>query len=599
MCGVVGIVRSADDNSVALTYEGLSRLEYRGYDSAGIATLQSGAIVKRRAVGKLVELQKLLKNDPIEGSISIGHTRWATHGGVTTNNAHPHSTSRVSIVHNGIIENHEEWRNFLRHKGYVFESDTDTEVITFLLDDALNQGLAPLEAIQDVIAKLSGAFAIIAMFRDEPNLLIGTRKGSPLACGISEQGGFLASDALALSLWCDKICYLEESDIVVLEPGYMHIYDADARPVQRELRSIGHLCGNTDRGGYSYYMLKEMHEQPEIILKNFMRTISQDIKEIIKKTKHICVVACGTSYYAGMIFKHWMEEANGVFVDVEIASEFRYRRPVLDHIDLAIFISQSGETIDTLACVDMVHTKGIPTLAIVNVPESSIMRKAAHTILTMAGPEIGVASTKALVAQLCVLHALSRLEKEEDADPTKNHKIAKQLHDHMNSILDSKQELLRICQNIISFKHMFYLGRGLNAPVAYEGALKMMELAYIHAQGYPSGELKHGPIAMIDPSVCVVVIAPVDHWFEKTLSNTQEVLARGGKVIFITDTYCPSISLFSHKDVDVYRVPHLNDYRLYPFLLIVVVQFLAFATAKEKGYDIDQPRNLAKSVTVE
>lgn len=606
MCGIVGILSRR--NVVSRLVDGLKRLEYRGYDSSGIATLTDNSIERRRTAGKIANLEALLQKNPLEGTIGIAHTRWATHGEATTCNAHPHANGNVVIVHNGIIENFLELREELTLKGYSFESQTDTEVVVHLIDSYLTQGLEPFKAVQETFKRLHGAFAFVILFKDYPDLMIATRQGSPLVLGYGDDEVFLGSDALALAPWTKELVYLVEKDIAVIERSTQKItvsfFDALGQKVERLSHKSKISVDAVSKGTYNHFMLKEIYEQPKSLSETinslidftdnlFIRPCLQNID--FTNVRRIAIVACGTSYYAGMVAKYWFETKAKISVDVDIASEFRYRDPVLSAYDLVIVISQSGETIDTLYALRLAKQEGVKTLAILNVEESSIGREADHLLLTQVGPEIGVASTKAFTGQLVVLAILSLY-----ASKAPHEDFAKiiQLPSLLLKVLELDQVIQRISDTLIDFNDVLYLGRGTNYPVSLEGALKLKEISYIHAEAYPAGELKHGPIALVYNKLPIIVVVPFDKWFEKTVSNIQEVLARGAHVIAITD-HAGATVLKSHKNVDIIELPVVSDFMIDPILYTIPIQLLAYYTAFYRGTDIDQPRNLAKSVTVE
>ena len=607
MCGIVGIVgkQAVTDRLLAA----LKKLEYRGYDSAGIATLNEGAINRVRASGKLNNLAAALEESPLIGDIGIGHTRWATHGAPTKENAHPHTTDKVAVVHNGIIENYAELKEELKADGYEFASETDTEVIAQLLTQLLDQGHSPADAIKAALKKLTGAYAIGVLFASEPASLYAARWGSPLALGLSDGEMAIGSDAIALSLFTNRIIYLEEGDWAKLTPSSMTIYNQQGHEVVRPEVLSGVAAEATGKGGYRHYMEKEIHEQPKAItdtlehlrhptLGNFtLPDLTIDPKDL----KRIVIIACGTSFYSGMTGQYWLEELTGLPVTIDIASEFRYRTPRLDEGTLALFISQSGETADTLAALKMVKKMGHPTLCIVNMQSSSMEREADAVLHTQAGPEIGVASTKAFTTQLAILAGLAielgEVRRFIDEDKVKQSWAA----------LQSLPKLLReathqitaespACQHLVKARDVLYLGRGTSYPIAMEGALKLKEISYIHAEGYAAGEMKHGPIALIDEAVPIIVIAPNDKWQEKTLSNMQEARARGGKIILMSDA--ETIKANSHYVHYAIEMPECESL-ISPFVYSIPIQMLAYYTAVLKGTDVDQPRNLAKSVTVE
>ncbi|MCX7338517.1 MAG: glutamine--fructose-6-phosphate transaminase (isomerizing) [Alphaproteobacteria bacterium] len=619
MCGIIGIVSSEPVSSRLLI--GLKQLEYRGYDSAGIATIHQNTMDRRRSTGKLQNLINLVETHPIPGTIGIGHTRWATHGRAVTENAHPHSNEKVAVVHNGIIENFATLKNDLQKQGYDFHSETDTEVIVHLIDTYLKKGCAPLDAVHETLAHLRGAFALAIIFSDDPDTLIATRRGSPLALGIKQSETnteiFVGSDALAFSSWTQTVCYLEDGDIAHITRGpngATHIiYDKNKTIVTRPLQQSAFTGESASKNGYDHFMLKEIHEQPIILKNTLISLLHQNEQPPIdwKTLRKIRIIACGTSFYAGMVAKYWLEQWGGIETDVEIASEFRYRSPVLSAGELVICLSQSGETSDTLAALSLVQThalaKSIQTLAIVNVPESSLARKADFVLQTLAGPEIGVAATKTLSAQLMVLACLCVTigrARQTISDDTYTVLVdaLETVPGLVSHILDASADYRLLANDLTAATTVLYLGRGLNFPVALEGALKLKEITYIHAEGYAAGELKHGPIALIDKTVPVIVIAPHDDWFEKTSSNIQEVLARDGQVICFTDSKGADHLRNQTKgknNLKIMILPNLPTSFIGPLLYIIPVQLLAYYTASLKGTDADQPRNLAKSVTVE
>lgn len=607
MCGIVGIIGKGE--VAPSLVEGLRRLEYRGYDSAGIATLVDGRVERRRAEGKLANLEALLKVQPLPGHIGIGHTRWATHGVPNERNAHPHATSRVAVVHNGIIENYSELKAELSAAGQSFESDTDTEVVAQLIDHHLQQGLSPQDATAASLKRLHGAFALGIIFTGHDDLLIAAREGSPLALGYGDGEMFLGSDALALAPLTQKISYLADGDWAVIRPDSVQVYGRDGQPVQREVRLTqlsGALIG---KGQHRHFMVKEIFEQPQVLgdtlntmLNPATRTLTLpampfDLGGIDKVT----IVACGTSFYAGMVARYWIEKLARVAVEVEIASEFRYREPVLAPGGLAIFISQSGETADTLAALRYCKAQGQHTLALVNVAESTIAREAEVALLSQAGPEIGVASTKAFTTQLVVMAALAvslaRAKNKLDADEeARLCQALAELPSNVSAVLRQEHRIREIAETIAQARDVIYLGRGTGYPIALEGALKLKEVSYIHAEGYASGELKHGPIALIDDHVPIIVVCPTDDLYEKTASNVQEVVARGGKVVFLSDQ--DGIDRLAAKALATVELPQVDPF-VAPILYAIPVQLLAYHVAIAKGTDVDQPRNLAKSVTVE
>ncbi len=591
MCGIISVLSFRDNISKDLI-SALERLEYRGYDSAGIAYFDENSNLQRiRTVGKVKLLKEVVQKFDIKSNIGIGHTRWATHGKVTEFNAHPHVADGVAIVHNGIIENYQELRNSLISEGYEFESETDTEVVAKLIASNIKSGKDFIEAFKSAISKLSGTFAIVAIYEKEPNLLLGAKKGSPMAVGLSsdKQSCYIASDAVALSTLADELAYLEEGDIVVVRKFdhlSFEIFENGKDKIEREIVPNKVSLNDVAKNGYESFMLKEISEEAMVARRTFER-FKYDIN--LSKYDSVSIVACGTSYYAGLLSKYWIEEIAKVHVDVEIASEFRYRNPVFSKNSLYIFISQSGETIDTLCAMRLVKEAGIKTLALVNVETSSIAREADIVVKTEAGVEIGVASTKAFVAQ--TLSLLMMCKKDIDIEAIER---------SINSVLNSQYDFAKMANKLKNSKSLFYIGRGTNYPISLEGALKIKELSYISAEGYPAGEIKHGPIAIIDENVYTIALAPFDNHFEKTISNTQEILARNGKIFLITTENSRELlhGLDKHEKVDSLFLPEI--YSLYqPFALTTVIHLLAYNTAKAKGYDVDKPRNLAKSVTVE
>ena len=607
MCGIVGIL--GHDDVADRLLDGLKRLEYRGYDSAGIATIVDGAIERRRASGKLVNLGKELAAHPLPGTTGIAHTRWATHGGPTTNNAHPHATDEVAVVHNGIIENFKTLREELQARGRVFTSETDTEVVAHLISEQVEGGKSPVEAVREVLPRLHGAFALAILFRSHPELLIGARLGSPLVVGYGDDETYLGSDALALAPLTQRIAYLEEGDWVVCARDGTQVYDRDNQPVERPVTISGVTGALIDKGNHRHFMQKEIYEQPIVVaqtlrsyLQRFEGKIVLPIPDFdLSGIRRVTIVACGTSFYAGMVAKYWFEQFARVPVDLDVASEFRYRAPVMDEGGLALFISQSGETADTLAALRHARSEKQTIAVVVNVPTSTMAREADLLLPTHAGPEIGVASTKAFSCQLSVLAALAanlakakgRLSESEERS------IVRQLAEApaaINGALAYDESIEAIAGVIAGARDVLYLGRGTDYPLALEGALKLKEISYIHAEGYAAGEMKHGPIALIDENVPVVVIAPSGPLFDKTVSNMQEVQARGGKVLLISDY--DGVEAAGDGCVATITMPKVHPL-IAPIVYAVPVQLLAYHVAVAKGTDVDQPRNLAKSVTVE
>lgn len=608
MCGIVGILGRAP--VAELLVDSLKRLEYRGYDSAGVATLEGAHIVRRRAEGKLKNLEKRLEAEPLAGHSGIGHTRWATHGKPTVNNAHPHATERVAVVHNGIIENFRELREALEKKGAEFKTETDTEIVLHLVDNLLTQGVGPVEAVKAALSQVRGAFALGFIFAGEDDLMIGARNGPPLAIGHGDGEMYLGSDAIALGPLTDTVSYLEDGDWVVLTRKGATIYDKDNAIVHRD--AIKHTGSSSlvDKANYRHFMAKEIHEQPEVVGHTLARYVDMATDRVMlpvklpfdfKDIQRIAIVACGTASYAGFVAKYWFERLARVPVEVDVASEFRYREAPLRKGDLAIFISQSGETADTLAALRYAKSQGAHTLSVVNVATSTIARESETVLQTLAGPEIGVASTKAFTCQLMVLASLAVAAGKargelSDEDETKLVHGLVEIPRLMAAALTSELQIEKLARELAKCKDVLYLGRGTSFPLALEGALKLKEISYIHAEGYAAGELKHGPIALIDENMPVVVIAPHDRVFEKTVSNMQEVAARGGKIILMTDAKGAAEATIESLVTIV--LPDMAA-TFTPMVYAVPVQLLAYHTAVIMGTDVDQPRNLAKSVTVE
>ena len=609
MCGIVGI--AAKDDVAGEILDALKRLEYRGYDSAGIATLVNGHIERRRAPGKLAQLGRLLQSQPLVGRTGIGHTRWATHGAPTEGNAHPHASARVALVHNGIIENFRELREELIAKGHKFASETDTEVAVHLVTDFLDQGLDPAHAAMAAARRLKGAYALAMIFAGEESLVIGARQGSPLAVGYGAETAFLGSDAFGLAPFTNRVAYLEDGDVAVLRGPDVTIYDAEERLANREIKTTSATAGLVDKGGYRHFMAKEIHEQPDVLghtISHYIDPVARAVAlrekeavEALRKATRLTVSACGTAYYAGLIGKYWFEMIARLAVETDVASELRYREPVYPEGGAALFISQSGETADTLAALRDAKEQGQTTLAIVNVAESSIAREADIVLPTFAGPEIGVASTKAFTCQLAVLASLAiaagasrGVLRSERESMLCGHLL--ETPRHIVEFLKQEPRIEALGLEMAKARDVLYLGRGVHYPLALEGALKLKEISYIHAEGYAAGEMKHGPIALIDENVPVIVIAPHDPLFAKTISNMQEVMARGGKVILISDRQ--GLVEAGERAWATIEVPEV-DALLAPLVYALPVQLLAYHTAVAKGTDVDQPRNLAKSVTVE
>jgi glutamine---fructose-6-phosphate transaminase (isomerizing) len=606
MCGIVGILgqRPVAHDLV----DALRRLEYRGYDSAGVATVENGHLARRRAEGKLKNLEQRLAQEPLSGHAGIGHTRWATHGMPVERNAHPHMNKRVAVVHNGIIENFQELREELRGKGHVFETDTDTETVLHLVTDYLDQGLTPAAAAQAAVGCLRGAFALALIFAGDDNLMIGARQGPPLAIGHGKGEMYLGSDAIALAPFTDTITYLEDGDCAVLNRQRALIFDPAGRRIERpQIRSVASSL-LIDKGNFRHFMAKEIHEQPEVISHTLAHYVDFATGRVVlpefgldpAKVSDIAIAACGTAYYAGLIGKYWLERYARIPVEIDVASEFRYREPPLRQGGLALFITQSGETADTLATLRYCKAQGQPVAAIVNVRTSTIAREADMVLPTLAGPEIGVASTKAFTCQLSALAsltiALGRARNTISPDQEKDlvHALS-QVPRHVSTLLRNEAAFERLAHELAKARDVLYLGRGVSYPIALEGALKLKEISYIHAEGYAAGELKHGPIALVDENVPVIVVAPEDDLFEKTLSNMQEVAARGGKIILISDADAARAGCKLEAHIPV---PKAHAFAT-PLVYAVPVQLIAYHTATFMGTDVDQPRNLAKSVTVE
>ncbi|SLN15938.1 Glutamine--fructose-6-phosphate aminotransferase [isomerizing] [Roseovarius gaetbuli] len=607
MCGIVGVL--GQHEVAPILVEALKRLEYRGYDSAGIATIENGKLDRRRAVGKLVNLSDLLVHEPLAGKIGIGHTRWATHGAPNVANAHPHRAGKVAVVHNGIIENYRELRSDLAAEGIGHETDTDTETVALLADHYLAQGLAPVDAARATIARLEGAYALCFLFDGEPDLLIAARKGSPLAVGHGIGEMYVGSDAIALAPMTDRVTYLEEGDMAVITRTSLLITDHTHTPVNREARTIEVDNTRVDKAGHKHFMAKEIAEQPAVIGGALGHYLSEDGRQItlpgeeidFKKINRFTMVACGTAYYACLTAKYWFEQIAGLPVEVDIASEFRYREPPVTPGTVALFVSQSGETADTLAALRYCSGRADAILSVVNVPESSIARESDLALPIHAGVEIGVASTKAFTCQLTVLlllalkaaQARGRISDDRLADLLS---ALRALPATLNTAMESNEDFRTAARLLSASDNALFLGRGLMYPLALEGALKLKEISYIHAEAYPSGELKHGPIALIDETMPVIVLAPCDSLFDKTVSNMQEVMARGGQIMLISDAKGAA-----DAGAGVWQTLTMPtvDPILSPILYALPVQLLAYHTAVAKGTDVDQPRNLAKSVTVE
>ena len=607
MCGIIGIVSS--EPVADRLVDGLRRMEYRGYDSAGVCTLDDGKLIRRRAEGKLNNLVAELAANPAPGDMGIAHTRWATHGAPTAQNAHPHATDRVALVHNGIIENFKELRVELQADGRTLESDTDSEVVVHLVSREIENGSSPREAVAQVLPRLRGAFALAIAFRDHPGMLIGARRGSPLVVGYGDGETYIGSDALALAPLTQQISYLEEGDWVVVTREAAEIHDAENQPVEREIQTSGASAAAVEKGNYRHFMQKEIFEQPTVVAQTLGSYLRQSDNSValpqfdfdLSQIKRVTIVACGTSFYAGMVAKYWFEQFARVPVDIDVASEFRYREPVLEDGGLALFISQSGETADTLAALRHCKENGQTIAVIVNVPTSSMAREADLLLPTHAGPEIGVASTKAFSCQLAVLAALvahmavtKGLMSREEEQEVVGHLL--EAPAALNAALDHDDDIASMAHLIAPARDVLYLGRGPDYALALEGALKLKEISYIHAEGYASGEMKHGPIALIDDKVPVIVLAPSGPLFEKTVSNMEEVRARGGQVVLISDA--DGLEQAGEGCLATIEMPKVHPL-IAPLVYTIPVQLLAYHVACVKGTDVDQPRNLAKSVTVE
>ena len=614
MCGIVGIL--GREPVAGQLVDALRRLEYRGYDSAGVATLEGGTLTRRRAEGKLKNLESRLEREPLAGTVGIGHTRWATHGRPTESNAHPHATERVAVVHNGIIENFRELREKLGNNGAKFGSETDTEVVAHLVTDEMNRGKPPVEAVAATLKQLRGAFALAFLFAGENDLMIGARRGSPLAVGYGDGEMYLGSDAIALAPFTDTISYLEDGDWVVMSHKNAEVHDEQGAVVDRPVIKTTASAALVDKGNHKHFMAKEIHEQPEVVGHTFAHYIDMTTERVRlpeklpfdwKKLNKVSISACGTAFYAGLVAKYWFERFARLSVEIDIASEFRYRDAPLFAGDLAIFISQSGETADTLASLRYAKEHKQHVLSVVNVTTSTIARESDVAMPTLAGPEIGVASTKAFTCQLAVLACLAVAAGKargvlSDQDEQNLVRAFIETPRHMAETLALEPQIEALAHTLAKSHDMLYLGRGTSFPIALEGALKLKEISYIHAEGYAAGELKHGPIALIDETMPVIVIAPYDKSvrrdgvFEKTVSNMQEVAARGGRIILITDP--KGAREATVESTVTLTLPDMAS-TVTPLVYAIPVQLLAYHAAVALGTDVDQPRNLAKSVTVE
>jgi len=607
MCGIIGIIGKAQ--VTPLLVDALKRLEYRGYDSAGVATLVNGHIERRRAEGKLVHLEERLGHEPLSGTIGIGHTRWATHGKPSERNAHPIATSRVAIVHNGIIENFQALKDELVAEGRRFESDTDTEVVAQLLTSLLERQMTPEQAMSAAMDRLRGAFALVALFNGRQDILLGARRGSSLAIGYGEGAMYIGTDALALAPFTRRVSYLEDDDWVVLSQDGCTVYQGK-KEVTREIRQSGISGAMIGKGNHRHFMLKEIHEQPAVIGDTLHTYLDPTTRKVSlpempidwAKVSRLTMTACGTAYYACLVAKYWFEQLARLPVETEVASEFRYREPPMPKDGVCVAVSQSGETVDTLAAIRYAKANGQTLLSVVNVPESAIARESHAVLPTLAGPEIGVASTKAFTTQLTVLLVMAIAAGRargtlSEADETRIARALIELPALINEALNKEEQYRRISEDMLAeARDVLYLGRGTSFPIALEGALKLKEISYIHAEGYAAGEMKHGPIALIDELVPVVVVAPSDSIFDKTASNFEQVKARGGKLVLLSDA--AGVARLGSQAAAAITLPTVDPV-VAPILYTVPVQLLAYHTAVAKGTDVDQPRNLAKSVTVE
>jgi glucosamine--fructose-6-phosphate aminotransferase (isomerizing) len=607
MCGIVGIL--GREPVAEEMVEALKRLEYRGYDSAGVATLEGGHLTRRRAEGKLKNLEKRLMSEPLAGHSGIGHTRWATHGRPNETNAHPHATDKVAVVHNGIIENFAELREALKKKGVKFATETDTEVVAHLVTEEMRQGRKPVDAVKATLPRLRGAFALAFLFEGEEDLLIGARNGPPLAVGYGNGEMYLGSDAIALAPFTDTLSYLEDGDWAVVQRGGVQVYDSAGHAVVRPVIKSAAGALLVDKGNHRHFMAKEIHEQPEVVghtLAHYLDMVAERVRMPalpfdFRDITRISMSACGTAYYAGLVAKYWFERFARLPVEIDVASEFRYREAPFAPGGLAVFVSQSGETADTLATLRYAKEQKQHILSVVNVPSSTIARESDLVLPTLAGPEIGVASTKAFTCQLSALACLAIAAGRargvlSEEDERKLVRALIEVPRHMNEALRLEPKIEQLARELAKSRDVLYLGRGTSYPIALEGALKLKEISYIHAEGYAAGELKHGPIALIDETMPVIVIAPYDRVFEKTVSNMQEVAARGGKIILVTDP--KGAAEASVESLVTLALPEMPS-TVTPLVYAIPVQLIAYHTAVMMGTDVDQPRNLAKSVTVE
>ncbi len=607
MCGIVGVIGGAPASPILL--DALRRLEYRGYDSAGLATVVGDAIHRRRASGKLASLAAVLETSPLAGTTGIGHTRWATHGAPTESNAHPHATARVAVVHNGIIENHAELRAELEAAGQVFGTETDTETVVQLVDLLLQQGMTPEQAAGTALRRLHGAYALAMVFAGHPGLMIGARHGAPLAVGFGEDEMFVGSDALALAPLTSRIAYLEDGDWAVVTRSTARFFDAAGAAVERPVRRTALTGAAVGKGNFRHFMEKELHEHPAVLGDTLRRMVNPGSRAVVlpelpfdlARIRRITVSACGSAFYAGLVGRWWLETLARIPTDADVASEFRYRAPPVEAGGLGLLVSQSGETADTLAALRYLRGQGVKTLSVLNVPESSMARDSDAVLDTVAGPEIGVASTKAFTAQLAVLacFALAAARARGAIDAAAEAAATAALLEvpgRAAEVLDHDHHIQRIAARVAEARDVLYLGRGACFPIALEGALKLKEISYIHAEGYAAGEMKHGPIALIDPRVPVIAIAPSGPLFEKTASNLQEAAARGGQLVVFSDA--AGAAKLRGIAAETVVLPAVDPF-VAPILYAIPVQLLAYHVAVLKGTDVDQPRNLAKSVTVE
>ena len=606
MCGIIGIVSYKDTAGRIL--DSLKKLEYRGYDSAGISTIANGEIVENKCAGKVADLEKLIKKTSLSGNIGIGHVRWATHGVPNEINAHPHSSEDVSVVHNGIIENSSILKKKLIEKGHFFKSQTDTEVVTHLITEHLKK-MSYLEAVFETLKELEGSFALGIIFKKFDNLIVGARRGSPLAVGYGDKEKYLGSDSYALNSMTNEVSYLDDGDVCVISKDKIEFFDKNNKKIDKKIHQLSSDKGIYDKGSFKDFMSKEIFEQPEVIKKCINEYVDKIRKEINivnfpidpKKITKVNLIACGTAYHACVLGKYWFEEFTNLDANVDVASEFRYRNNKIKDNELYIFVSQSGETADTIAALDFCKKNGAKTCSIVNVTESSLSRLSDLVLPIHVGPEVGVASTKAFTGQILVLLLfilkISRIRNEiKDDEYFDIVKDLENIHSDVSLILDKKKIIDELANDFVNIRGSIFLGRGLSYPIALEGALKFKELTYLHADGYPAGEMKHGPLALIENGMPVVMIAPKDRYYEKSISNMQEVIARGGKILLISDHLEREDP---HENIWYeIKIPKINKF-LSPFLTNIPLQLLAYYVALKKGHDIDKPRNLAKSVTVE